>query len=236
MNGARLEAWADRLHACALRRPSLRRFAEMQRVLLSAAFFGPGLCKLVGERFASAAVGPPAYAFFEGLYQTGLYWRFLGLGQVLAAVLIVIPRARHLGALLFLPIVLNIWIAVYSMSFGNTTWIAFLMLLSSLFLVCWEYPRWKALTPWWTGAPGVRTGEPPLPALERAGYAVITASGWLLFSLARGRTIPFGHELLWPASQWLALAGALLVLISWARSLSAWSVNFRGISYPWGQR
>ena len=46
--------------------------------------------------------------YFIALYNTGFYYEFIGWAQMIAAILLLIPRTSHIGALLFLPIVVNI--------------------------------------------------------------------------------------------------------------------------------
>ena len=60
-----------------------------------------------------------------------------------AALLLLIPRTAHLGALLFLPIIVNITVLTISLGFAGTWVITILMSLANLFLVLWEYDRLK---------------------------------------------------------------------------------------------
>ena len=46
---------------------------------------------------------------FETLYQSGLYWKFIGISQLIAAFLLMTQRFSKLGALSFFPIILNIF-------------------------------------------------------------------------------------------------------------------------------
>ena len=67
----------DRVLLHLRRSPFAYRFALFTRVLLAAAFLPTGMVKLLGERFTLIAPGNPIGDFFEALYQTGMYWRFL---------------------------------------------------------------------------------------------------------------------------------------------------------------
>lgn len=78
------------------------------RFLIGFAFIPSGLSKLVGDRFTTIPTTEPIGYFFEGFYQTGLYWNFLGLCQVTAAFLLITQRYATIGALLFLGIITNI--------------------------------------------------------------------------------------------------------------------------------
>jgi uncharacterized membrane protein YphA (DoxX/SURF4 family) len=118
-----------------------RLFTWTTRILLAFAFLPSGLKKLLGERFTILGLESPVGFFFEALYRTGFYWNFLGLMQLLAAFLIVIPRTATLGALLYLPIIINIFVIVVSMGFTGTPYIAGLMLLANLYLLFWDYNK-----------------------------------------------------------------------------------------------
>ena len=111
------------------------------RILLSIAFIPSGLKKLLGERFTNISVDNPVGFFFEGLYQSGFYWNYLGFMQVLCSILIIIPRTTYLAAVLYLPIIININIIVISMDFRGTPIITGLMLLANIYLLVWDYKK-----------------------------------------------------------------------------------------------
>ena len=56
----------------------LYRFTLGIRALLAMGFIPTGLVKLLGYRFTILSTDNEVGAFFEMLYQTGLYWQFLG--------------------------------------------------------------------------------------------------------------------------------------------------------------
>ena len=85
------------------------------RILLAIGFMPSGLKKLLGERFTNLGIDNTVGFFFEALYRTGFYWNFLGFMQLLTALLLLIPRTSFLGALLYLPIIINIFIIVDSL-------------------------------------------------------------------------------------------------------------------------
>ena len=76
---------------------------------------------------------------------TGLYWNFIGFMQLLAGILLLIPRTSFLGALIYLPIIINILIIVVAMQFRGTPYIVALMLLANLYLLLWDYKKLKAV-------------------------------------------------------------------------------------------
>lgn len=121
------------------------RFTLFTRILLAAGFIPTGMVKLLGERFTTLPDTTPIGAFFESMYQTGLFWNFIGAVQVVAGVLLLIPRHAHLGALLFLPVIASINVINVALGFGLTTVITALMLLAALYLCCWDYDRFRSL-------------------------------------------------------------------------------------------
>lgn len=121
-------------------------FTWFTRILLAMAFVPSGLKKVLGERFTVLAIGHPVGFFFEALYRTGFYWHFLGFVQLFVAVLLLIPRTTTLGALLYLPVAVNIFCIVVSMHFIGTPVVAGLMLLANLYLLLWDYPKISCMT------------------------------------------------------------------------------------------
>lgn len=135
----------DRLHAAARRNRWLARLAVLTRVLLALGFTPSGWTKLVGNRFTTISPETPIGYFFEALYQTGLYWRFIGAAQLAAAVLLLIPRTATLGVVVYFPLILNIFLITVSLHFRGTPVITGLMLLGSVFLLCWDWDRLKGI-------------------------------------------------------------------------------------------
>ena len=194
----------DSLHLAIRRSHGLARLAVVTRILLATAFIPTGLVKVLGQRFTVLATDTPVGAIFEALYQTGAYWRFLGWAQVVAGVLLLIPRTAALGVVMFLPIVVNIFVLTVSVDFAGTPIVTGLMLLATLFLVFWEYPTWRRLL---FAGPAVE--PPPLPALRWAGaeraLLVVGTVGGLLVLLGTRSLVPM------PAAQ-AGLGVALLAM------------------------
>jgi len=95
--------------------------------------------------FTLLPVADPVGYYFDALYQTGFYYQSLGWEQIIAAILLLIPRTSHLGALIFFPIILNITVLTNSVGFKGTWLLTIFMLLASTYLVCWDYDRWKSI-------------------------------------------------------------------------------------------
>ncbi len=210
-----LERRLDELHARARRSLFLRRLATVTRILIAVGFIPTGLVKVLGERFTTISIESPIGFFFEGLYRSGMYWRFLGLAQLATGVLLLLPVTATLGAVAFFAIMLNIFVITVAMDFRGTPVITGLMLLAAIFLLCWDYHRLKGLL-----------FEPPQGALgpvprvwrglEWSGYGAAT-TGALLVSAATRGMVPR------PA----VVVGLALGVLGGAAALVAWLLQWR---------
>lgn len=137
----------DQLHFHAKRKKWLRYFAVFIRIALAAGFLPSGFVKIMGERFTALSVNHPMGNYLEALHRTGYYYTFIGVAQVAAAVLLLIPRTTLLGALLYFPIILNICILSFAVRFDGSLVSAPLMVLANLYLLCWDYEKLKLILP-----------------------------------------------------------------------------------------
>lgn len=137
-------------------------FAVFCRYTLAVGFAISGYVKIAGERFAAGlSSNHPLGKYFDALLSTGYYYTFIGVGQVIIAVLLLIPATAILGAIGGFSIILNICVLTYAVRFEGTR-IATFMLLANLFLLCWHYDRIKYILPFKQGRPGA------YPAAEKA--------------------------------------------------------------------
>lgn len=123
----------------------LNTFVILTRLLIGFAFIPSGLKKVLGERFTNLSVETQIGFFFEGLYQSGIYWNFLGLGQMVAAFLLMTQRLATIGAVMFFFIITNIWMITVSMKFTGTWIITSLLLLATIMLLIWDSHKLKYL-------------------------------------------------------------------------------------------
>ncbi|CAN5503217.1 hypothetical protein BH11BAC3_BH11BAC3_32260 [soil metagenome] len=121
----------------------LNTFVILTRYLIAFAFIPSGLKKIMGQRFTQISTDNPIGFFFEGLYQSGFYWNFIGWAQVIAALLLMTQRFATLGAICFFFIISNIWVITISLSFSGTWVITSLMLLAVIMLLAWDYHKLK---------------------------------------------------------------------------------------------
>jgi hypothetical protein len=209
----RLEHSMDRLHARARSSLLLHYFAAGNRILLAIGFIPPAVVKIRGERFTPMDLESPIGFFFESMYRTGAWWQFIGWAQAIAGVLLLIPATSLLGAALFFPVILNIFIITLSLEFTGTPWVTGGMLLGNLFLLCWEWHRLKPLffahaVP--VSLPAREERSAQATRLERMGYVAATAGG-LSAMLCTRNLAPW---VLYLPGLGLGLLGGLLLLVS----------------------
>ena len=123
-----------------------RYFTVFCRVALALGFIPSAIVKISGERFTALPSNHPLGHYFDALFQTGYYYTFIGIGQLLTALLLLIPRTALIGALMYFPTILNICILAYATRFEGTR-ITTLMLLANIYLLCWDYERLKYILP-----------------------------------------------------------------------------------------
>ena len=214
----------DRLHARARASPLLYRIVLATRCLFAMAFIPTGFVKFLGERFTVISTESPIGAFFEAMYQTGGYWRFLGATQVVAGVLMLMPRSATLGAVVFFPVALNIFVITVALGFRGTPFITAPMLLAAAALLAWDWDRLRGVVT--ARPPAVAVGAPPRvdrlgPPWERAAYVVGTAAGLYFFALVRGLAPPGGTAVA------IAIGGAAALVAAVGAVRAGWRVPSR---------
>lgn len=143
-----ITAKLDQLHYKAKGNKWLRYFAVFNRVALASGFLPAGIVKIMGERFASGlSVNHPMGHYLESLHLTGYYYPFIGIVQITAAILLLIPRTATLGAVLYFPVILNICILSFAVRFDGSLLTSPLMVLGNLYLLCWDYDKLKYILP-----------------------------------------------------------------------------------------
>ena len=149
-----LLADVERVYRELRRNKWLRWFAVFCRIVLALGFIPAALVKVNGERFTGLPANNPLGHYFDALLLTGFYYTFIGTTQLIAALLLLIPRTAFLGAMIYFPIILNIFMLTHATRFDGTRIVA-LMLLANLFLLVWDYDRLKYALPFH------RPGEDP---------------------------------------------------------------------------
>lgn len=170
-------------------------FVWLTRYLLAFAFIPSGMKKLLGERFTSIGIDNPIGFFFEALYQSGMYWNFLGWSQLITALLMMTQRFSTLGNLIYFFIISNICCITIAMQFTGTWVITSLMLFASVCLLLWDANKFQFI---FTASGFLNNhNEEKLPEASRLWQI----SGLLLFILSVAyplidRVITEGHLVL----------------------------------------
>ncbi len=200
----------DRLFVRVRSRELLFRFTLLTRILLAAGFIPTGLVKLLGQRFTRLPDSTPIGAFFEAMYQTGVFWNFIGAAQVVAGVLLLVPKLAHLGALLFLPVIAGILAVVVGVGFGTgTTLVTLLMLSAVLYLLLWDYDRIRGILTTRPFPESHGIAAPTLDRWERAGFVVFAGALLLCFGFTRSFvSVQVGRTAVWVG----LVAGAFTLL------------------------
>ena len=127
----------------------LQIFIIYTRYLIGSAFVFASIIKIKGGRFTaeSGASNPidTSWHLFETLYQSGLYWKFLGIAQLVSGFLLMTQRFSKLGAVINFPIIANVFVITMSYYFAFTPVITGLMLLANMMLIAWDWNTLKVL-------------------------------------------------------------------------------------------
>lgn len=141
----KIENILNELHSSISHRWYFQVFTAFTRILLAIGFIPPSYTKIIHQPFTLLPDSHPVGHYFNALYQTGFYYEFLGWGQMIAAILLLFPRTAHWGALMFLPIIVNIAVLTASVGFKGTWILTLLMSFAALWLVAWDYDRLKPI-------------------------------------------------------------------------------------------
>ena len=186
-------------------------FVIYTRYLIGSAFVFASIVKIMGERFTavSGADSPinSAWHLFETLYASGLLWKFIGAGQLIAGFLLMTQRFAKLGALLFLPIISFVFVFTVTYDFRGTPIITGLMLLANIMLIAWDWDTLKVLV----------NKDPILQLSKRLEYSrVWEITGLVLFVFTAGYRwiIPGYNIFVWAGSCIvIGIAGLIIGLV-----------------------
>ncbi len=157
-------------------RKYLQIFTIYLRYLIGGAFVFASIIKIAGGRFTGESGEhvpiDEAWHFFETLYRSGLYWKFLGLSQLVAGCLLMTQKFSKLGALVFFPISINIFVITLSYDFNNTPLITGGLVLANIYLILWDWNTFKVLF-------GLNPGPERKESLEN--HPIWAFTGLLLF-------------------------------------------------------
>lgn len=108
------------------------------KIILGIGFILSGLRKLPNVKFTQISIDDPIGLFFEGMYQTGFYWNFIGYYQILVGLVLMTMWFQKLTPILLLPVSFNIFLVSASLHMRGTPVITSLMLLGNFYLLTWH--------------------------------------------------------------------------------------------------
>jgi hypothetical protein len=108
------------------------------RILIGFAFVPAGLKKVLGQPFTDPEKTGPFHDFLHAFHATGGFYRFVGVVQLTAAVLLMTQRYARWGALLVLPVITAIMVFCWSTGVVPTAIVATLMWGGTAALVAWD--------------------------------------------------------------------------------------------------
>lgn len=133
------------------------------RLLLGAFMLGGGLYKL-SDNHLPGLMGPPMNHAFLTEHGLVLYAQFIGVAQLLIGFLLLTGRFALLGAVLLVPMWLNIIFLTWSLNWTGTPWLTTGFLILTLGLLLHDFQRLKfvlypprqmaPLPAWHTAGPG----------------------------------------------------------------------------------
>jgi hypothetical protein len=167
--------------------PLRRLYVGGCRFLLGALMLGGGLYKL-SDNHLPGLMGPPMNHEFLAEHSLEIFAQFIGVAQLLIGLLLLTVRFSLLGAVLLVPMWLNIIFLTWSQHWAGTPFLTTGFLVLNIGLLLHDYPRLKWLL------------YPPADATA--------------LQAQRLQMAPLPVELLWWLGIALVIAGGLLYRIS----------------------
>ncbi|HEX7048774.1 MAG TPA: hypothetical protein VF188_01080 [Longimicrobiales bacterium] len=128
----------------------LRQVTVIVRVFLAISFILPGMIKVMRSEFGFGLgfdSATPIGSVFGAFYGAGAWYAFVGWAQVGAGLLLLLPSTATLGAVMYFPVILNIFLLRLSTDIGGAPVAPAMMVLASAYLLVWDYDRLKRLLP-----------------------------------------------------------------------------------------
>lgn len=140
------------------------------RLFLGTAFVAGGLPKLLGQPWHRQGQEPWIVPFFDALANSGIYWNFLGFCQMAVGILIIIPRTAALGAVVYFPVMLNVFVIAVSLPFySSVIAVTGAMLAGNLYLIGLAAGQLQPLL-------AAQTCQPPTDGARRTRRLMYVAS------------------------------------------------------------
>ncbi len=123
------------------------------RIVLAFAFLPAGIKKVLHQPFTDSTNHSRFHDFLHAFLATGWFYQFVGVLQLLVALLLFSQRFNLAGPALALPIITAITAFTWSTAVPFTATVATFMLLGVGTLLLWELPRWRPLLDGHAAAP-----------------------------------------------------------------------------------
>jgi hypothetical protein len=150
------------------------------RFLIGFAFIPAALKKVLDQPFTDPTNTGPFHDFLHAFHATGWFYQFVGVMQLVVALLLFSQRFATLGALLALPILTAITAFCWSTHVVPTAIVATLMLLGTCALALWDLKTWRPVL----GADASRDAPVELRLWQWCGAAIFVL--YLGLCLAHG--------------------------------------------------
>ncbi|MAE86167.1 MAG: hypothetical protein CMB80_25745 [Flammeovirgaceae bacterium] len=119
----------------------LQKLVKPTSIFLGFTFFGAGMAKLYFEHRYFGWIGPVWLEERLEPYDLALYARFIAFSQIIIGYLLLTIRYRLLGAIMAVPLVLNILMVTISQNWRGTPFVLSVLLLMVVFLLVMEGKR-----------------------------------------------------------------------------------------------
>ncbi len=180
----------DKLHLQTRSNRWLQYFTVFVRIALAAGFIPSGLVKIMGEPFTGLTEMHPMGHYLLAWYRTGWYYTFVGVMQLTAALLLLIPRTATLGAIIYFPIILNICLLSLSVRFEGSLVSSPLMVLANFYLFWWDYHKLKYIFPF-----NHRTASNALPIQTSNRFPIKFFTGGFITLATVVLSLAFGYDI-----------------------------------------
>jgi len=203
-------SWLENSIARAREKRWLHIFVIVLRILIGFAFIPAGLKKISGQVFTDPENTGLFHDFLHTFHGTGGFYRFVGAMQLLAAVLLITQRFATVGAIILTPILATILVFCWSTMVVPTATVVSLMSLGLLFLLLWDFHKWKPL--FLADGEQVDLQIPgPHPTIDMKLW---TRCGWLILLLYFGNAAVTGEVYRPQGADWSNPSFILLQVIT----------------------
>ncbi|WNJ17827.1 DoxX family membrane protein [Pontibacter sp. G13] len=122
----------------------MRTLVFLARLGLGLIFFTAGMSKLLDGQFPGI-IGPVWLEDALAPHGLALFAQFVAWSQVLIGLLLMTQRFATLGAIMVLPMILNIWMVTISQNWKGTPYVIAFFFATNLFLLAADWHRLKFL-------------------------------------------------------------------------------------------